>query len=89
LSLQELAKLVNPAVRGWLQYYGKFYPSELHKVFRILNSSIIRWARRKYKRLKRSLAKATEWMKKVTMKAKHLFVQWEAGYVNGWTTRAV
>jgi len=26
---------------------------------------------------------------KVTMKAKHLFVQWKAGYVNGWTTRAV
>ncbi len=89
LSLQDLAKIVNPTVRGWIQYYGKFYASELHKVMRILNSSIIRWARRRYKRFKRRLAKATEWVKKMTVKAKHLFVQWEAGYVNGWTIGAV
>jgi RNA-directed DNA polymerase len=89
LSLQEIAKLVNPTVRGWIQYYGKFYPSELHKVLRKLNSSIIRWARRKYKRFKRSLVKASEWIKGLTAKAKHLFVQWQKGYVNGWTIRAV
>jgi RNA-directed DNA polymerase len=89
LTLQDLAKFVNPTVRGWIQYYGKFYSSELHRVLRILNSSIIRWARRKYKRFKRSLAKATEWIEEMTVKAKDLFAQWKAGYVNGWTIGAV
>lgn len=89
LSLQDLARMVNPTVTGWIQYYGKFYPSELHKVLRILNSSIIRWARRKYKRFKRSLAKTTEWFKEITAKAKNLFAQWKMGYVNGWTIGAV
>ena len=31
-SLEELAKLINPMVRGWINYYGKFYPSELKRV---------------------------------------------------------
>lgn len=88
-SLQDIAKMINPTVRGWIQYYGKFYPSELHKVMRILNSSITRWARRKYKRFKRSLAKSIEWLKRVTVEAKSLFVQWEKGYVNSWTVGAV
>ena len=30
-SLEELAKLINPMVLWWSNYYGKFYPSELKK----------------------------------------------------------
>lgn len=89
LTLEELAEKVNPTVRGWVQYYGKFYPSELHKVLRILNASIIRWAKRKYKRFKCSLARAAGWLKKVIENSKHLFVHWQAGYINGWAIRAV
>ena len=28
-SLEEIAKFVNPFVRGWVNYYGRFYKSAL------------------------------------------------------------
>jgi RNA-directed DNA polymerase len=30
LSLQEIARMYNPLLRGWLAYYGKFYPSAMY-----------------------------------------------------------
>ena len=43
--LEDLARLTNPSVRGWMNYYGRFYPSALHSVFRHLNQTLGRWAR--------------------------------------------
>ncbi|MEN8123038.1 MAG: group II intron maturase-specific domain-containing protein [Bacteroidota bacterium] len=45
-------------IRSWINYYGKFRRSELHKVFRLLESRLVRWARKRYKRYKTSLTKA-------------------------------
>src|ERR1700751_4690065 len=33
-SLEDIARLVNPTVRGWVNYYGRFYPSALTPVLR-------------------------------------------------------
>ena len=35
-SLEEIAGLVNPSVRGWVNYYGRFYRSALTPVLRHL-----------------------------------------------------
>ena len=51
-SLEELAKLINPYVRGWINYYGKFYPSELKKVLNYVEATLVRWAMGKYKKLR-------------------------------------
>ncbi|WP_283809613.1 group II intron maturase-specific domain-containing protein, partial [Bradyrhizobium manausense] len=51
-SLEELAKLIDPVVQGWLNYYGRFYRTECVNVLRHVNDALARWTRRKYKRLK-------------------------------------
>lgn len=51
--LEDLARLVNPAVRGWLNYYGRYYRSKCVQVLRYLNEQLAAWARRKYKRFRR------------------------------------
>ncbi len=51
--LEDLARLVNPAVRGWMTYYGRFYRSKCVQVLRHLNEALAVWARRKYKRFRR------------------------------------
>jgi RNA-directed DNA polymerase len=51
-ALDDLARMWNPALRGWINYYGKFYKSALHPVFRQFNHSLTRWAMRKFKRLR-------------------------------------
>src|SRR5208337_921668 len=51
--LEDLARLTNPAVRGWMNYYGRFYRSKCVQVLRHLNEALARWARWKFKRFKR------------------------------------
>ena len=51
-TLGELARWINPIVRGWMQYYGAFYRSALYPVLKRINGYLMRWLRKKYKRLK-------------------------------------
>ena len=51
-SLDDLARMVNPIVRGWINYYGRFYKSGLYPSLRHINDYLVRWAMRKYKRLR-------------------------------------
>ena len=52
LSLNDIAKLYNPILRGWLNYYGRFHKSEMYKVLRHFNKTLVAWAMRKYKSLR-------------------------------------
>nr|WP_255594099.1 group II intron reverse transcriptase/maturase [Pontibacter sp. HSC-14F20] len=50
-DLFKVAAVANPAVRGWINYYGAFFRSELYRVLGHLNLILAKWATRKYKRL--------------------------------------
>ena len=45
---REIAKLINPKIRGWMAYYGTFYPSALYPVLRRINTCLLRWIMSKY-----------------------------------------
>jgi transposase len=53
MSLQDLAATCNPHIRGWINYYGHFYRTRLRPSLKRIDAFIIRWARRKLKRLRR------------------------------------
>jgi RNA-directed DNA polymerase len=55
-----MAQEINPLLKGWLNYYGRFYRSALHAVFDTLDQYLVRWVRRKYKRLKFKVSRARE-----------------------------
>jgi RNA-directed DNA polymerase len=59
-DLAELAEWINPVVRGWMNYYGKFYRTEMFVLLRRISTCLVRWARRKFKRL-RAFKKAKRW----------------------------
>ncbi|MFF4759739.1 group II intron maturase-specific domain-containing protein [Streptomyces sp. NPDC001292] len=50
-TFAQLARIINQIVRGWLQYYGAFYRSAPKPLLRRINAYLVRWIRRKYKRL--------------------------------------
>ena len=52
LTFADLARWANPVVRGWMQYYGAFYRSELSGLLARINTYLVRWIRKKYKRLR-------------------------------------
>jgi RNA-directed DNA polymerase len=78
-SLDDLARLVNPSVRGWVNYYGRFYRSALSPVLRHLERALIRWACRKYKRFRGHVTNAAHWLGRVARRDPKLFVLWEIG----------
>ena len=50
-GLSGLAKEINPQVRGWINYYGAFYRSELYSLARRIDEHLVRWAMQKFKRV--------------------------------------
>ena len=59
-ELEDIASWVNPVVRGWMAYYGRFYRTALNGLLQRINTYLVRWAKRKYKRL-RTFKKVRRW----------------------------
>jgi RNA-directed DNA polymerase len=78
-TLVQLAEWANPRVQGWINYYGAIYGSALHPILRPLNDHLVRWARRKYKRLARSRGRAYVFLKRIYRERPTLFAHWRYG----------
>jgi RNA-directed DNA polymerase len=76
--LEDLARLTNPVVRGWMNYYGRFYRSKCVQVLRYLNEALAAWVRWKYKLRNRERA-SMHWLRRVAQRDRKLFVLWELG----------
>ena len=81
LSLEDISRLFNPVLTGWLTYYGKYYPSAMYPVFRHFNLTLVAWAMYKYKRLKGHKTRAAMFLEKIAEKQPHLFIHWKRGTV--------
>lgn len=78
-SLSDLARMFNSILRGWVQYYGHYYRSELHPLFRPLDRILVRWACRKYKKLRGHRRRATHWLRRISVREPKLWAHWEIG----------
>jgi len=78
-SLEDLAKLADPAVRGWMNYYGRFYRSATVQVLRHFNRSLVAWVCRKYKRFRNRERAAEHWLGKIAKRDPNLFALWRLG----------
>jgi RNA-directed DNA polymerase len=88
-ALGDLAHMYNAVVQGWINYYGRFYKSMLYPLLRRINEYLVRWARRKYKRLQRHDRRARRWLVRVARRDPKLFAHWKLGVLpDGWTMGA-
>lgn len=78
-TLVDLSRMFNPIIRGWINYYGKYYRSELYSVAKVANRTLSRWAMRKYKKLKRHKRRAQQWIAKISKREPTLFAHWQIG----------
>lgn len=89
-SLTDLAQMFNSIVQGWINYYGRFYKSMLYPLLRRINEHLVRWACRKYKRLRRRERRAKELLARAAERYPALFAHWRFGLKpDGWTMGAV
>ena len=79
LSLEELARRLNPLLRGWIEYYGRYAPSALSPLLRYVNQTLVAWAMRKFKRLKDHKVRASQLLQRLAQERRALFVHWAIG----------
>ena len=86
--IDDLARMFNPIIRGWMNYYGRYYKSALYPALRYLDRCLAHWVMAKYKRLRRHRRRAAQWVTKVVSRDPTLFAHWSMLAGNGWTVRA-
>ena len=77
LDLEVLVEWLQPIVRGWVNYYGRFCPSRLYRALRMVDDLLVRWALRKYTGRKKQAAWAWEWLKRLRSKQPTLLPHWQ------------
>ena len=75
-TIQEIAETINPVLRGWINYYGKFYKTKLRQFMHIVNVKLAGWARRKYRNLRVSEMRAIRWLHGISVRRPGLFAHW-------------
>lgn len=75
-ELRDLAEWINPIVRGWVTYYGRFFRSVLHPLLKRINAYLVRWAQKKYRRLA-SFKRVKKWWDGLVARDRGLFVHWQ------------
>jgi RNA-directed DNA polymerase len=80
-SLADLSAMFDPILRGWRQYYGRFYESAMSPVWRHVNGYLTRWMMRKYKHLARHKTRAGRALGRLARQFESAFVHWKSGYV--------
>ncbi len=88
-TLQDLAEIYNPYIQGWINYYSQFYREQMRPTLKRIDASVIRWARRKFKRLRRRPKGAREWLARIRRANPTLFAHWRLWHGNGRTSGAV
>ena len=75
-DLAGLAGAINARIRGWFNYYGAFYRSELYAIAARIDEHLVRWAMQKFKRLRGQPTKAWRWLDAARQREPQLFAHW-------------
>lgn len=79
VEITDLARIINPIVRGWINYFSQYCKSETYYTLYNVNNMLINWVRRKYKRFNGSYRKAYRWLGQVAKRDPDLFAHWKIG----------
>ena len=79
LALSQIAKWINPLLRGWINYYGKYTRSALTNVLQRINATLVKWSMRKYENIRYKKIRAAMHMKEYADRHSYLFIHWKIG----------
>ena len=77
-DLKELSRELNPKLKGWIEYYGRYRKSEMGKVFREINWRIAKWIQKKFK--VSTIGQSYEKMQRIIKGNPNLFEHWKVGF---------
>lgn len=77
LSLEEIAHSLNPVLEGWWRYYGRFYPTEMWKLFMYFDARLGAWLRQKHKQYRSHRGRSLRRLNQMAKRSPDLFVHWK------------
>lgn len=78
-SIEDLSRMFGAKIQGWINYYGRFYRSQMYMTLRHINRKLVLWASRKYKKLYRHRRRAVHWLGRLAKSFPRLFPHWRLG----------
>jgi RNA-directed DNA polymerase len=81
-SIEDLSRMFGPVIRGWMNYFCRFYPSAFQPIVQHLNKALARWAMRKFKSLRGHKCRAIYWIGRLATRQPGLFPHWQAGFLS-------
>ncbi len=79
--ISKIAEILNPKIRGWIQYYSKFRKSEMWKLFKVVNFRIVKWVRNKYRRFwRKPWITAIRHLQRIARAYPNMFEHWKHGF---------
>lgn len=78
-SIEDIGKRLNPVLRGWINYYGRYRPSALHALFRLFNRALVSWVMAKYRRFRNKKTRAGQYLARIAEARPELFAHWHMG----------
>ncbi|OAI23408.1 hypothetical protein A1351_19775 [Methylosinus sp. R-45379] len=79
VTLDEIARELNPITRGWIAYYGRYTRSALYPLARYIDQTLAVWIKRKFKRFHHRLGRARDFLEKIARENPRLFAHWRLG----------
>ena len=79
-KIEMIAELINPMVRGWLNYFMSYCKSAVKYTMKCLNDRLCKWAMCKYKRFRGHKARAREWLQELAKREPNMFARWTLGW---------
>ncbi len=80
-ELEDFSRMFDKHIRGWVNYFSRYYPSALRRTFDCINRRLVRWAMKKYKRFRGRQRAATQWLRRIAREQPTLFAHWRLGFV--------
>jgi len=85
VTLDDIARELNPITRGWIAYYGRYTRSALYPLVRYIDQTLAVWMKRKFKRFHHRLGNARDFLASIARENPQLFVHWQLGASGGLT----
>ncbi|OAV45114.1 group II intron reverse transcriptase/maturase [Lewinella sp. 4G2] len=79
-TLEKIAEVLNPILRGILNYYGRFNPHGMESVMMAVNDRLCKWASRKYRKVGKSIHRVRKWLRTTATRRPELFAHWQWGF---------
>jgi group II intron reverse transcriptase/maturase len=75
-KIEMIAEKLNPILRGWMNYFGKFNRSAMKRTLDCVQRRLIKWAMCKFKRFRKHRRRAEEWLLQVRKRKPYMFAHW-------------